>query len=287
MRHMMTKAVMALVMFAWACGDAPFDDAPFDGVCPEGSTHPDCAAPADAGELGTLEQPIIIHGEHGTASNQGPCTHPFPGGECFVPDQKGNIIAWHPYTCNRDLGGKSGAWWYQAVARGLYATRDYLVARGWPTEVVTLSSEPPWSVGNIQFRCDYGSGSIGQTSVNEFGGSPFDCHDTPHGDLCQYKAGVITIRPQVAVNSVMWNQTTTAQKSNMLYNVGFHEGLHYAGLPHRPHNSNNMNIMMPAIQAWLSTQWTTRMVPDVNQSLSLYCYVHTSSTTPIVGCSAN
>jgi hypothetical protein len=84
----------------------------------------------------------------------------------------------------------------------------------------------------------------------------------------------------------MWSIATSTQKSNMIYNVMFHEWLHFAGMPHRPHNPAAMNIMMPNIQAWLSPQWTTKMVPDVTQSMSLYCYVNTSSTTPIVGCPA-
>lgn len=288
MKSKLTKSAMALVMFAAACGDeGPKDDSPIDGVCPAGSTHPDCAEPSDAGdeEVGSLQQPIIIYGEHGTAANMGPCLTPF-NGPCYVPDRKANIIGWHPYTCNQARGGQSGAWWYQAVDRGLRATRDYLVARGWPTEIITYDHEPAIQGGNVQFKCQYGSGSLGETLINELGGTPFDCHDTSLGQLCQYNSAVIVIRPDKAVSTVMWSQTTSAQKTNMIYNAAFHEGLHFAGLSHRPHDPNNMNIMMPAIQAWLSPQWTTRMVPDVSQSMALYCYVNTSSTTPIVGCSS-
>lgn len=290
MKHMVNKAAMALLALAWGCGgDGPKDDSPIDGVCPAESDHPDCVAPSDAGddEVGALEQPIIIHGEHGTTQAMGPCTHPFPGGTCYVPDHKANIIGWHAYSCNNTRGGQNGAWWFQAVERAVNDARDYLRARGWPTEVIKYTSAPALPGGNMWVKCEYGSGTIGVTRINEFGGTPFDCHDTPHGDLCQYNAGTMVVRPDTAVSTPMWSQTTSAQRSNMIYNVALHEILHFAGLPHRAHDPNNMNIMMPAIQAWLSPQWTTRMVPDVNQSLALYCYVNTSSTTPIVGCPAS
>lgn len=284
----MKKLLTLMLLGLFACGDGPSEDSPIDGVCSEDSTHEDCTPPTDAGaEVGQLEAPIIVHGEHGTVSNMGPCTLPFPGGACYVPDSKANIVAWHPYTCFTDLGGQSGAWWYQAVYRGMKAGVDYLNARGWPTELVTLDAAPPWPVGNIQVRCSYGAGAIGQTAINEFGGTPFDCHDTQYGDLCQYNAGTIYMRPPRAPTNPIWATATSTQRSNMVYNVVFHEMLHFAGLPHRAHDPNNMNVMMPAIQAWLSTQWTTKMVPDVNQSLSLYCYVPSSSTTPIVGCPSN
>jgi hypothetical protein len=285
----MFKRIVFVLALVVGCGD-DIDSSveePADGVCQEGSTHPDCAEPTDAGELGELNQPIIIHGEHGTTAAMGPCTLPFPGGSCYVPDHKSNIVAWHPYTCFKDFGGKSGAWWYQAVARGMKAGIDYVNARGWNIQLVTLDSPPAITVGNIQVKCDYGAGAIGQTAINEFGGTPFDCHSTQHGNLCQYNAGVISIRPPRAPSNPIWATSTTTEKSNMVYNVTLHEMLHFWGLPHRAHDPNNMNVMMPAIQAWLSTQWTTKMVPDVNQSLSLYCYVNTSSTTPIVGCPAN
>lgn len=278
-----------IVLALTACGDDinSGDDSPVDGVCPENSTHPDCVKPEDAGEFGSLEQPIIIHAEHGFTGTYGPCTHPFPGGDCYVPDQKANIIAWHAYSCNVTLGGQSGAWWYQSVQLAVYAARDYMVARGWPTEVIKYTSPPAIPGGNVHVKCDYGPGSIGQTKINQTPlGTPFDCHDTAHGDLCQYNSGTIVVRPNTAVSAAMWGTTTNSQKVNMIYNVALHEWLHFAGLPHRPHNPSAMNIMMPNIQAWLSPQWTTRMVPDVTQSMSLYCYVHTSSTTPIVGCPA-
>lgn len=284
MKQMATKLAMALVMLAWGCSDGPEDDSPVDGVCPQGSSHPDCAEPTDAGELGSLEQPIIIHGEHGFTESYGFCSFPFPGGECYVPDHKANIIGWHAYSCNNTRGGQSGAWWYQAVERAVRDAKDYLDARGWPTEIVKLTSAPPWSPGNVQAKCEYGGGSIGQTKINDLGGTPFDCHDTPHGDLCQYNGATVVVRPDTAVASVMWPQTTGTQRSNMIYNVMFHEILHFAGLPHRAHNPNAMNIMMPNVQSWLSPQWTTRMVPDADQSEALRCYVHTSSTTPIAGC---
>jgi hypothetical protein len=282
------KKLLALLLLAFGCGDGPSDDSPIDGVCPADSAHEDCTQPTDAGdaEVGILEAPIILHGEHGTTAAMGPCTHPFPGGECYVPDQKSNIIAFHAYSCNFSRGGQSGAWWYQIVERAVRDAEAYLDVRGWPTEVVKLDSAPPWPVGNVQAKCDYGPGTVGQTVIGQTFTNPWDCHDTPHGDVCQYYGAHVMVRPNTAVAAPMWSQVTAAQKANMVYNVMLHELLHYTGLPHREHNPNAMNIMMPAIQAWLSTQWTTRMVPDVNQSLALYCYVHTSSTTPIVGCPA-
>jgi hypothetical protein len=284
----MKRITAALISaLSLGCGDGPSDDSPINGVCPEFSTHPDCTEP-DGGEVGSLEQPIIIQGEHGIAANMGPCGNPFSGGTCYVPDNKANIVAWHPYTCFNNIGGMSGAWWYQSVYKGMKAGIDYLNARGWNMQLVTLDAPPGITVGNIQVRCDYGSGAIGQTAINaNIAGTPLDCHDTSRGDLCQYNSAVIYVRPPRAPSNPIWATATTTQKSNMVYNVGFHEVLHFAGLPHRAHNPNAMNIMMPSIQAWLSTQWTTKMVPDVNQSLALYCYVHTSSTTPIVGCPAN
>lgn len=278
-------------LFFLACGDDidSGNDPPVNGMCThETRNHPDCSTPEDAGEVGSLEQPIVIHGEYGlTISNMGVCTHPFPGGTCYGANNRTFTVVFHAYSCLTTVAPHNGAWWYQQVWNGVTAWRDYLNVRGWNVTAIKQTS-PGSSFAHVNVMCGYGLGgtAFAQTIISEGIDNIFDCHDTPHGDFCQYSIGSIVVRPDKAPTNPMWTQTTSAQRANMVYNAVFHEGLHFTGMPHRAHNPSNMNIMMPAIQAWLSTQWTTKMVPDVNQSMSIYCYVPTSSTTPIVGCPA-
>lgn len=278
----MKKLLLAILLTVMGCGDGPSDDVP---TCTD-VDHPDCTAPADAG-VGVLTEPIVIHGEYGATAAMGPCTHPFPGGVCYGANNRTFTVVFHAYSCAQTVGGASGAWWYQSIERGVKRGVSYLNDRSWNVTYVKQTAPGP-SFGHVDVVCNYGSsGAIGTTIINEsFPDHVFDCHDTQHGDFCQYSEATIVIRPDRAPTNPIWATATTSQRTNMVNNVGFHETMHFAGLPHRPHNPDAMNVMMPAIQAWLSPQWTSVMVPDVYQSLAIYCYVPTSSTTPIVGCPA-
>ena len=281
----MFKKIVFALLVAVGCGDGPSYDSPVDGVCPAGSTHPDCEQPADAGQVVTLEQSIILNNNHGMTLSHNECTLPFPGGWCYGPNNRTFWINFHAYSCLTDVAPHNGAWWYQAIWAGLVRSRDYLNVRGWNVTLTKQDTGGRTNFGHVQVYCFNDSGAIGQTSINEsFPDHIFDCHDTVNGEYCQYSRANIFIRPLRAQSNPIWSTTTSTNRGNMINNVTFHEMMHFAGLGHRPHDSNNMNIMMPAIQAWLSPQWTTKMVPDVYQSLAIYCYVPTSSTTPIVGC---
>jgi hypothetical protein len=284
----MFKKILIVMAFIIGCGDdiGSHDEDP-EGYCKEGSTHPDCAEPSDAAEpeVGSLKQPIVLNVDYGATKTYGPCTHPFPGGICYGANNKTFTVVFHAYSCLTTVAPHNGAWWYQMIWGGVQRWRDYMNARGWNVTTVKQTA-PGESFAHVDIFCYYGQAgtAMATTIITEGVDNVFDCHDTPHGDFCQYSIGTIAIRPDKAPMNPMWASATSTQRANMIDNVMVHEGLHYSGLAHRPHNPDAMNIMMPAIQSWLSTQWTTKMVPDVNQSLALYCYVHSSSTTPIVGC---
>jgi len=208
----MKNTIKAVIAFALAVACAGTDD--FE---PDGDVL-----------IGNLGQEIFVPTNYGTAKGSSsesapPCTPPWPGSICTVPDNKHIKIGFQAGTCSS---------WYQARVVSGHAT--------WQFWINNLGDDWGTSTGNnYQIKCGTigvinGKRPLATFALND---QDVDTHPTEHGTLMQYRKGTITIDPANIEAMAGWGSLSEASKQRVVDNAVKHELGHLVGFPHESGNS--------------------------------------------------
>lgn len=274
----MNKVVaLMLLLCALACGEHEEYESEVGMMDHEGM--PSAFASGEEIVYGTSKQPIYMPLEYGSESSTSSprCIPPWGGGECQVPDSRTmsvRVMNTPSGDSNCGTAGNPASGTGKAVNDAVNDAIAIANSKGW---LMTRKADNSLT-GQITVRCTGSSSGNPATTT----GANYDCHDTEHGDLCQFGTANIEVRMGVIFAMPGYQQATAAQRQNVIYNILKHELGHALGFGHNTFGMASVMFspMPSAPVANVTDPWDGYRAFAKDELHMLDCYRDSSGTTP-------